>query len=157
MIVALEGTDGVGKTTLAHRLVELTDATYIHSGPPSSDSWFVEYVRPLLDCDGPMVLDRWHLGEIVWPLLWERKSLFSDLDEFKHCCEMLGNLGVLLAVVVRDEDGIIRTLAERGEEETIDDTLEAQCFYIRLADLASNHMPTAVLDSDELRGGSLWN
>lgn len=165
MIVILEGTDGVGKTTFAHRLANRMGAKYVHSGPPTAETWIDEYINPLLSSGRPIVLDRWHLGEIVWPFLWDRPSLFSGIEEFEICCEKLASLGAFLGVIVRDDDGIVETLTERGEDDTIHDTLKAQVLFRLLARLASDHMPTAVLDSDRIRGNvdlpvganALWN
>src|SRR5690606_24805472 len=46
--VIIEGTDGVGKTTLAKRLVARAQGVYRHAGPPTSGTWVAEYVAPLI-------------------------------------------------------------------------------------------------------------
>ena len=157
MIIALEGTDGVGKTTFARQLAASTGGTYIHAGPPTRDTWRDEYVAPLHNISGPVVLDRWHLGEIVWPLIWGRRSLFSCLDDFKLCCEALADLDVFLAVVVRNEDSIAETLAERGESGTVEDTLRGQLLYQLLARTAADCMATEIFQSDQLMEQLPWN
>lgn len=157
MIVILEGTDGVGKTTLAKSFAQTWNAKYFHARQPQSDNWHSEYVDPLYDIDGHAVLDRWHLGEIVWPAIWDRTSLFADLDEFKACCHELSRFDVTLYVVVRHRDDIAATLLERGEEDTIADSLRAQSIFVELAKVASRHMSTMIVNSDAVHGAVPWS
>lgn len=151
LIVAIEGTDGVGKTTIAQRFAEQFNATYVHSGPPTEMTWLDAYVKPISESHTKhMVLDRWHLGEIVWPFIWGRKSLFDGVNDFEQCCHELRKLNVMLAVVIRDPAGIERTLVERGEGELVEETIKGQMMYELLARSASEYMMTSVFNSDEL-------
>src|SRR5687768_14928645 len=85
MIIVLEGPDKAGKTSFAQRLVtDLATANQhvrlLRRGPIQNDV-FTEYLRPLDDlinkpADTVYVLDRWHVGELIYgPLLRGRSEL----------------------------------------------------------------------------------
>lgn len=137
-IIIIEGTDGTGKSTLAAEMVELHDAHYVHAGPPTRERWTDEYistVRSLLDNqwirnrepfggyeivpdeDKVVVLDRWHLGEWVWPRIFGRKSLFSGFQDFMACHGSLVELGAVTFILTRDPGEIGDELYERGESQ----------------------------------------
>lgn len=66
MLIIIEGPDQVGKTTLAHEF----DVPVRHAGQPRSHP-LLEYVRSLeMENTEELVLDRWHLGQAVYPYLY---------------------------------------------------------------------------------------
>lgn len=77
MIILLEGSDCVGKTTLANACADALTAagkTVVRrkNGTPKHPDPLVEYLVPLHDHDGtePWIIDRAHLGELVYgPIL----------------------------------------------------------------------------------------
>lgn len=157
MITIIEGADATGKSTYAHRLAERTGRQYVHKGAPEPGvSWQEEYLRPLERGDRK-VLDRWHLGELVWSEVFGRPSLFQWEWSFSNCNKALWLLGVReVLVVVRDEDGIRRTLAERGEEEQTRLVLEGQRVFRHVANRITS-IPTTVVHSDVLHRRTLAN
>lgn len=74
-IIVLEGPDGSGKTTLAKHLKENHGYQYHHEGPPpASPEPLVYYGKILYEAlqnpDGPVVFDRFAIGEAIYgPLL----------------------------------------------------------------------------------------
>lgn len=103
MIVWIEGVDRTGKSDLAAELAsEMTldkPTSLIHFGAPEKDTALEEYLGPLLDYDSTtnVVLDRFHLGEIVWPKYFGRESRM-DLAEralIELFLEEVGAVGVL--------------------------------------------------------------
>lgn len=127
MITIIEGVDGTGKTTYAKRLADQQNAMYLHADKPTKDTWFLEYAAPLVSTN--MVLDRWHLGEMVWPKIFGRESLFDD-DGFDLCNWVLAKLGTKLIVLTRNDDDIVNELLNRGEEDQIDTVLHAKELFI---------------------------
>ncbi len=73
----IEGPDGAGKTTLANTLCEAGGYAYRHEGPPPANTTALRhYAGILARLDRPTLLDRFHLGELVYgPLLRGRSGL----------------------------------------------------------------------------------
>lgn len=127
MIAIIEGVDGTGKTTYAKRLADLHKATYLHADKPTHKTWYDEYLTPINSQN--MVLDRWHLGEIVWPQIYGRESLFDE-DSFDLCNWTLSKLGTKLIILTRHDDDIANELLNRGEEDQIDHVLHAKELFM---------------------------
>lgn len=127
MITIIEGVDGTGKTTYAKRLAYEQHSIYLHADKPTGKSWGEEYIKPIISTN--MVLDRWHLGEMVWPEIFGRKSLFDE-DTFDLCNWMLSKIGTRLIVLTRHDDDIANELLNRGEEDQIDNVLHAKGLFM---------------------------
>lgn len=150
MITILEGTDGVGKTSIASAMAARRGARYLHADRPTAATWWDEYVAPLQGA-GDVVVDRWHLGEIVWPEVFGRPSLFNSEADFEACCRELGRMGAELTVVVRDERDIAAVLEARGEGETVAQVLAGQRLFIdRVRRVVG--MPVSIATSPSLWG-----
>lgn len=160
MILIIEGTDGTGKTSAAIRTAVERGSWYRHAGSPRERDWLTEYVWPLVTLRGDAVLDRWHVGEAVWPSLLGRESLFRSDKDLRDCCRDLARLGARLVVVERDLSDVLDTLSARGESKhAMAVALAAQKKFVDLAHLVEPWMPTRVVDSDALHKGEvdLWN
>jgi Cdc6-like AAA superfamily ATPase len=127
MITIIEGADGTGKTSYAMKLVDKYNAKYLHAEQPKTRLWSDEYIRPITSDN--MVLDRWHLGEIVWPKIYGRQSLFDETT-FDYCNWELAKLGARLILLTRSEDSIADELIYRGEEKEIEYVLHSRSLFI---------------------------
>ncbi len=76
-----------------------------------------------------MILDRWHLGEVVWPKIYGRQSLFDETT-FDYCNWELAKLGARLILLTRSEDAIAEELLRRGEEMQIDFVLHSRSLFV---------------------------
>lgn len=160
MILILEGADGTGKTRAASRAAVTRPAWYRHANQPTNLTWISEYVQPLEGLKGDAVLDRWHVGEAVWPSLFGRKSLYRTLEDLRACCRILAHMDAKLVIVERDYDAIMDTLRNRGESvKSQAVAMAGQKKFMDLAELVGGWMPTRVVDSDALYIGEvdLWN
>lgn len=128
MITIIEGVDGTGKTTYAKRLAEQNNATYLHADKPTHTKWYEEYLRPITTTN--MVLDRWHLGELVWPIIYDRPSLF-DAESFDICNWAFAKMGTRLIILTRSDDDIADELLNRGEESEIEQVLHAKELFMQ--------------------------
>lgn len=88
MLIIIEGPDGSGKSTLARDLVKEIESRHpghsvelLHAGPPTRHP-LDEYLRPLTSYrpgEGHhIVLDRWHIGERVYPQVRGRPTQLDD-------------------------------------------------------------------------------
>lgn len=75
--IIIEGPDGAGKTTLAKVLCSALSMDYHHEGPPPQGVKPYDHYRNVYrELTHPTVIDRFHLGEIVYgPLLREKSGL----------------------------------------------------------------------------------
>lgn len=154
MITILEGTDATGKSSHAEWLGKQTNGRVIHAAIPRHDTWFAEYVKPIQDHlqinpDIPLILDRWHMGEMIWPAIFHRKSLFTSLDDYYRCCGLLAAMNVKLKVLYREADAIINTLMLRNEQDQIDNVLYGQELFMDLVE-RTPWLNVEIVHSDEL-------
>lgn len=144
MITIIEGVDGTGKTTFAKRLAEERGAMYLHADKPVTKSWFTEYIEPLSRKN--IVCDRWHLGEIVWPTVFKRPSLFNA-GTFDECNRYMAQIGCELIVLTRSDDGITRELLSRGEGDQVAQVLDAKALFVRAYNRVK-YIPKRIIDSE---------
>jgi adenosyl cobinamide kinase/adenosyl cobinamide phosphate guanylyltransferase len=149
MITILEGVDGSGKSSHAAWLAKEQNAKILHAGIPTHSHWFDEYIKPITDLgeDQNLILDRWHMGEMIWPTIFDRPSLFKRIESFKLCNSMLDELGAKIILVYRGIDAISTTLMLRGEQDQLEGVLKAQDMFIDLADRMHN---VEIINSNEL-------
>ena len=102
MLFIIEGLDKTGKTTLARALSQVIGGAEIrHASKPIGhplDDYEVslDAYRP---CSDHLILDRFHVGELVWPRVFMRESEF-DQPMYRHVEMFLHSRG---AVVIRAE------------------------------------------------------
>ena len=110
--IIIEGPNNVGKSTLIEELQK-----YLH--------WEVEHVTSvcpndytfyddLLSCEEPLIFDRLHLGEMVYPEIFNRKQKLSE-SEFDDICEKHCE-HTLTVILDADFDFIITANALKNEK-----------------------------------------
>lgn len=122
VLIVVEGPDRTGKTTLATRLAQEVRGTVRHAGPPQRGA-IEEYETGLDDFDprGPsLVLDRWHVGEYVWPTIFERPSDFL-LPVRKHVEMFMQSRGAFVVFADRNTEKLKQDLVEHDEPLKPDD------------------------------------
>lgn len=134
-LLILEGADATGKSTLAEELAEAQDRKIIHAGPPLSKSWPEEYIESVVPQSKVQsyVLDRWHLGEYIWPPILGRESLYEDVLQMVQCHRMLAGSGAFTIIMVRPVIEIVRELQSRDEDDyAIVTAIQGQEEYMKL-------------------------
>lgn len=125
MLILVDGSDCVGKSTLvtqlAERVAQLHPSDNVdvwHAGPPTKHP-LDEYVTPLLDYrplrDRHVICDRWHLGESIYPAIFNRSTKF-DLAVQAYTELFLRSRGAVLVHVDGDDADVESCLSTRGDE-----------------------------------------
>jgi thymidylate kinase len=125
MLIILEGPDGAGKSTLTRELAEYVHARVpsdvvkvTHKGPPQLSS-LAEYEGPLLryrpNVGKHIICDRWHIGELIYPYVLNRKSDMDDVV-FEHIELFLKARGALLVHVTAPLDVLDARIRANGDE-----------------------------------------
>lgn len=132
MIIAIEGVDGAGKTTLAAKLQDFLlerDAErgveLIHSGPPTKPA-LEEYELSLRDYDPDgmhLILDRWHWGELVYGPIYRGKSELGNAGLW-HVDKFLESRGAVMLLAEETPEVIRERLGSRGEDFLKDEHIE---------------------------------
>lgn len=142
MLIILEGIDGAGKSTLARQLTEVLarsgTVTNIHRGPPTQHP-LDEYLTPLLDyrpgTGQHWILDRWHVGERVYPQLRGRETQFDDVMWW-YVNRYVQRLGGVTVYCHRSTAGLEQTYRERGEPELLAEVEDARKLFGRASEEA---------------------
>lgn len=128
MICLFEGPDGAGKSTLIQAVADahideghLPESVQVWRAgpfPQDSDPW-TEYVHPvgsLRACrDWIVLIDRWHLGELVYGPIFRSESRLS-LEQRVWIEGYLKTMGAVLIHVTASHDELARRLGERGDD-----------------------------------------
>lgn len=124
MIIIFEGPDGSGKTTLARATVELLaqvdldrPALYMHASAPERHP-LVEYTSPLRPGRN-YVLDRWHLGEMIYGQLYRGKPGLTQ-EQFWAVEQYLYDMAAVLVHCNGSVVDLSRRIRERGLAEDHD-------------------------------------
>lgn len=131
MLIILEGPDLAGKSTLAGNLVTQLAARYsgivqsMHRSVPTMHP-LDEYVTPLLEYrpreNEHIVCDRWHLGEVVYPIVKRRKSSMT-LGTLAYVENFLKSRGAMIMIINPPELTLLERLAQRGDDFVTEDEL----------------------------------
>lgn len=127
MLILLEGPELAGKTTLAERLRDEHGFTVLHRGPPQVHP-LLEYERTLEleeESDAHIVLDRWHVGELIYgPLLRGASSI--DAAMTKHIDLFLQARGCVVVILNPEIAELDRRWTVSAKEQLITWTQELQ-------------------------------
>lgn len=140
MIFIVEGPDLTGKTTLAHAIAhELQVRGYgypgiYHAGPPEGDP-VLEYEPMIYDHDPiaspPIVFDRWHVGERVWPTIFSRNTTYSDAAAYHTELLLRSRGGIVINCRRADRLEHGEALVAAGEPINADGLYRAILSYAR--------------------------
>lgn len=75
----IEGPDGAGKSTLVDYITKTYKTDMIHSSSETKND--LEYHMNILDWKFPTVYDRFNLGEIVYPLVYDRQTKLNTIEQ----------------------------------------------------------------------------
>ena len=155
MIIFIEGIDRTGKTSLAKDLELRLDRRLrkpvknLHFSAPK-DRALVEYGAPLLDYDGSydLVIDRFHIGEAIWPRHFGRPSRM-DVAERALIELLLYDLGAVAVLTERSPYEVRQAFKEaemKGEPEPLSVTKVLHAQYEFECEMTDLLVPRHVYD-----------
>ena len=111
----LEGPDGTGKTTLAAVLRAGGGFDYSHEGPPPSTTTALRhYAGRLAGLSQPTVLDRFHLGEMVYGPIVRGGSRLSPYA-LKLLNRVVTGFGIRVVLCLPDYDTAVTNWSRRND------------------------------------------
>jgi thymidylate kinase len=94
--IVIDGCDGTGKTTLARQLAADHGYTVVHSGRTPDHVDLAGRYRGILAADGPLVLDRCFLSELVYGPLHRHHSRITWDDALELAVAVTRRRGVFV-------------------------------------------------------------
>lgn len=114
MIIVLEGPDGGGKTTLSESIKGLFPTRFhsLRCGPPGDDAFgeyasIVDQAAQLSEAGKIVVVDRLHLGELVYGLIFRGHSQIT-MDQAREIDRRLDQHGTIKAAVMPSTAELVR-------------------------------------------------
>lgn len=165
MIIAVEGADCAGKSTLVKRLTDhLTSVgrgsvTVLHAGAPDPRVDILEqYLKPLADVAfeplTDVILDRWHLGELVYGPLRRSGSRLTP-GQAAYVDLVLDSFGFTGILCDRPTEDLIACYDTRGDDVAERDQLAREAHAFRDV-VAKRRRRWHVVNSSELRTEAAW-
>lgn len=116
MNVIIEGPDACGKSTLAKKLVDKYNMHYVHF--PSAD--LETHMNSLLADN--TVFDRFHIGELVYPEIYDREPKFNGLEDANKIMKrIVDNNDILIIFRTSDLSILNDRLIARGELDYLEE------------------------------------
>ena len=113
-VIVLEGCDGVGKTTVAARLVDAYGYARVHSGRTPDGVDLASRYRTILARPGKLVLDRSFVSELVYGPLQHGRSRISIAEAASLASIIAEREGVLVHLTGQPEEIAARLRARDG-------------------------------------------
>jgi len=150
LLIVIEGVDRTGKSTLARRIAERIGAEVIHAGVPTKGS-IEEYETALNGYDPReeehLVLDRWHVGEYVWPEIFGRESDF-DLATRRHVEMFMSSRGATVVYGDRDREKLKKELVLHNEPLAPEDLERASGLFAQARTFKAEYVDVWDYDYD---------
>lgn len=135
MLIIVEGADCTGKSTLANALADKLgrDNTKVFSkGPPQVKNPVVEYLWPLAGYvpgnDQHIICDRWHIGEEIYPKIFNRDSVLGSYG-FSFINETILHLGALIIYLEPPISQVLKRFQERGDKLIKDIDMLSESYF----------------------------
>ena len=111
MKIILEGCEGVGKTTLAEKLVKKYNLDYVHitNKDPNDYMFYRETMRK-----EDVLYDRHFIGEMIYPKVFNRKGNLKK-EQLRKLIKFSKNNGVVVLVLTADLDIVQKRIKERNK------------------------------------------
>ena len=143
MLIALEGCDGSGKTTLANKLAAILNAEIVHCTTDTPNTlWFFRDIIEIARTKN-IIADRFCYGQFVYQNPEERQLNESDLYNLE--LEMMNTGARVIFVDCNPE--IIEERLSRRSEKTMRPISEIETGYLKL--FSNSLLPILVADTSK--------
>lgn len=123
MNIIIEGPKGTGKSTICKKIEKECKFRYYHSTQNTLNTF--SYHLNLLDSEYDCIFDRFHLGELVYPIVYHRKGKLS----VKNIIALSRQLNTLQIVLYSsDTNIIIQRICERDNRNDLTSTEKSEIF-----------------------------
>lgn len=146
-IVAVDGADGTGKTTLVNRLRAEHGFTIIHNARTPDGVDLPARYRRILATPGPLALDRCFVSELVYGPLYHGRSRITREEAVELAHTLTARQGVFVHVTAAAETICGRLLARDATSPdlaTLDELLVA---YEQVFTTFAEHVPVIRIDT----------
>ena len=131
MKIILEGPDGAGKTTLAEYIKNKYDIDIIHSTSKTKND--LRY-HINLTLNNNFILDRANLGEIVYPIIYNRVSKMNWVDQLDFMNYCRDNNILYIIFYASNFEDLKNRLYNRGDtDEVLQNAEKINIIYMMLA------------------------
>lgn len=114
-MIIIEGCDKTGKTTLANSLNKKLGFDIVKFNQPKTDNPYFEYMSFLEKVDNPKIVDRFHVGEFVYPVIYNRPMVLTR-RHFRIIDLSLQTLGAIKILASTNVEFIKNKFKKDGEE-----------------------------------------
>lgn len=139
-MIIIEGCDKTGKTTLSRELSRKTGFPIVKFSQPKTKNPYNEYVDFLMKLKRDVILDRFHVGEFVYPVVYNRPMVLTR-RHFRTIEYMLMTLGAVTVHASTNVETIKRKFVEDGEEYNVTHTVG---LTVDMFDVYFRHMSSSM-------------
>jgi thymidylate synthase/deoxyadenosine/deoxycytidine kinase len=137
MNIVLSGMDACGKSTLANKLRNKYNMNYVHLTSKNRND--LNYHLDLIDTHENTVFDRFSVGEMIFPRLYNREPKMTHEEFYETLKRIKENNDIYIIFNCSNVDILKERLIARGEEKVLDE-IEDQCkLYKEVADDMKNY------------------
>lgn len=116
MKIIVEGPDGVGKSTLVNYIANKYNLSIYHSSSETKND--LEYHEDLISKDN-VILDRANLGEIVYPLVYNRETKMDWDKQIDFMNECQDEEIIYIIMYASDFEDLKSRLYKRGDTNRV--------------------------------------
>jgi thymidylate kinase len=148
--LALEGCDGVGKTTLARRLSADHGFTVVHSPRTPDHLDLAGRYRAILAQEGQLLFDRCFLSELVYGPLNRGRSRLTWSEVIDLAETVIARDGLLVHLTAPPALVHQRLLTRDGEAVSLDEVTALITAYRRVFETMADYAPVLTIDTSTL-------
>ncbi|MEU5417848.1 hypothetical protein [Streptomyces sp. NPDC020667] len=145
--VVLDGSDGVGKTTMANDLSARHGFTVVHSLRTPDHQDLTDRYRTLLNQPGRLILDRCFLSELVYGPLTRGVSRLSWAQALDLAEAVTARDGLFVHLTATPDVIHQRLLHRDGEAPDVDQITELVTGYTRVFEALNAYSPVLTIDT----------